>query len=328
MMDKLIEAFTSNITEAVEISKKINLKSPANTIQNIVICGMGGSGIGGKLVSQWVENEIDLPITLCSDYSLPKFVSNNTLVIGSSYSGNTEETMASLKIAKERGAHIICISSGGAMETYCKENGYDIILVPGGNQPRAAIAFSLVQLIAVFEKLNLIGVKPLQDMISGGKLIDKNLERNKVEGEKIAHFLKGKIGVIYSETQYEGVAVRARQQLNENSKFLGWSLAIPEMNHNELVGWGGGTQDHAVIFFKTDDANPRNAKRIELTSEILAKKTSSIYNLESQGTNLIERSLHLINVMDWASYYLVALNGVDAYDIIVIDHLKDSLAKI
>lgn len=327
-MEKLITLFTHNIDEAFAISKTVTITKPTREIKNIVICGMGGSGIGGKLVSQWVQNEIALPIVLCQDYTLPAFVNENTLVIGSSYSGNTEETLAALEIARNKGAIIKCISSGGTLQKFCADNNYDIIIVPGGNQPRAAIAYSLVQLLYIFESLNLISPKSLQEIEKGKNLINANLEANKAEGKEIAEFIHGKINVIYSEAIYEGVAVRARQQLNENSKNLGWSLAIPEMNHNELVGWGGGSDLFAVIMLRTEDANPKNTTRMDLTKEILARKTSHIYELHAKGSSLIERSLHLINVLDWASYYLVDLNQVDAFDIKVINHLKDSLAKV
>jgi glucose/mannose-6-phosphate isomerase len=328
IMEKLIEAFTDNIFEAIEISKKVELQKPKNEILNILICGMGGSGIGGKLVSQWVQNEIKIPVSLCQDYSIPAFVNKNTLVICSSYSGNTEETLAAFHAAKAKNAHIVCITSGGEIQKLCIENNFDVIIVPGGNQPRAAIGYSLVQLLFIMTQLNLISDKSLKDIVTGSNTIIKNLQRNKEEGKKIAEFLFGKVGVIYTESAYESMGVRARQQLNENSKYLAWSLAIPEMNHNELVGWGGGSDNFAAIFFKTNDMNPRNAKRMELTKEILAKKTKSIYELEANGSSIIERALHLNSVMDWASYYLVELNKVDAYDIIVIDYLKDSLAKV
>ncbi len=327
-MEKLIEAFTDNITEALEIASNIKLKKPTTEIQNVVICGMGGSGIGGKLVSQWIQNEIKIPVTLCQDYTLPAFVSEKTLVIASSYSGNTEETLAAIKIAKEKNAHIIGISSGGELQNFCNTNNYDVIIVPGGNQPRAAIGYSLVQLLFIFTELNFISSKSISDIKTGRDLIIQNLASNKIEGKKIAEFLYGKVGVIYSETAYESVAVRARQQLNENSKFLAWSLAIPEMNHNELVGWGGGSDNFAVLFLDNDDMNPRNKMRFELTKEILSKKTKHIYELKSKGNSIIERALHYISVTDWASYYLVEMNKVDAYDIVVINHLKDSLAKV
>lgn len=327
-MDKLITAFTQNIDEAIAIAKTSHIHPSDREIKNIVICGMGGSGIGGKLVSQWISGEIALPVSLCQDYTLPNFVDQHTLVIGSSYSGNTEETLAALEIARNKGALIKCISSGGTLEQFCKNNKYDIIIVPGGNQPRAAIAYSLVQLLHIFRSLGMISGKSLEEIIHGKEAIDTNLDANKAEGKRIADFLFGKVGIIYSEAAYEGVAVRARQQLNENSKFLGWTHAIPEMNHNELVGWGGGSDKFAVIFMRTEDMNPRNAARMDLTQEIIAKKTPHIYELNAKGNSLIERSLHLINVMDWASYYLVELNKVDVFDIKVIDHLKNSLAKI
>lgn len=327
-MDKLISDFTVNIDEAYAIAQKIKLRLPSKELKNVLICGMGGSGIGGKLVSQWIQHEIKIPIILCQDYTIPEFVNENTLVIGSSYSGNTEETLTAIYAAKKKNAHIICISSGGEISAFCQENGYDVITVRGGNQPRAAIAYSLVQLIHVFTNLGLISDQPMKQLLTGKKLIEKNLASNKVIGKEIANFIFGKLNVIYAEAIYEGVAIRARQQFDENSKNLGWSLVIPEMNHNELVGWGGGSDQLAVIFLRTKDANPRNSRRMDLSKEIISRKTKYIYELHAKGESTIEQSLYFINVLDWASYYLYKLNKVDVFDIKAIDYLKDSLAKM
>jgi glucose/mannose-6-phosphate isomerase len=327
-MDKLIEAFTSNLVEGLQIAKNSNLIKPQNEIKNVLICGMGGSGIGGKLVSQWISNEIKVPVLLSSDYTIPNFVDQHTLVIASSYSGNTEETISSIEIAKKNNAVIIGLTSGGKLKQFCIDNNYNYIIVPGGNQPRAAIGFSLVQLLNIFSSFNLISENWKKDIDAGIKLLDSNLENIKNEGKKLAEFIFTKFPVIYTETAYEGVANRARQQLNENSKVLGWSIAIPEMNHNELVGWAGGNNQLAVIFVYSDDMNPRNRKRMDLSKEIIAKKTNSIFNIDTIGNSIIERSLYLINLFDWASFYLVDMNKVDVFDIKVINHLKGELAKI
>lgn len=327
-MDKLIIAFTANITEALEIAKNSKINAPIHEIRNVLICGMGGSGIGGKLVSQWIEQEINVPVTICQDYTIPAFVDKHTLLIASSYSGNTEETLSALDEAIKKGAQIKAITSGGALKDFCDKNGYDRILVRGGNQPRAAIGYSLVQLIHIFESLNLISPKVMQDLIKGRDMIDANLAAHQEEGKRIADFFFGKVGVIYSEAKYEAVAVRARQQLNENCKYLAWSIAIPEMNHNELVGWGGGDDRFAALFLETEDVNPKNGKRMELSKEIISKKTKNVYTLKAKGNSLVERSLYFINVLDWASYYLVDMNKVDVFDIKAIDYLKESLAKM
>ena len=236
-MKELIEAFPDNIKEAINIAESTNLKRPKNDIKNIVMCGLGGSGIGAKMVANWLMDEIKLPVTLVNDYTIPAFVNENTLVIGSSYSGNTEETTIAIDEAKSRGSHIICICSGGKLKTFCEENAYDCIIVPGGNPPRSALAYSVIQLLHIFAELGFVSHEHKASMLKGGDLILKEKESiHKLAQEMASHLFK-KVGIYYAEAKYEGVIVRARQQFNENSKYLGWHHVIPEMNHNELVGW-------------------------------------------------------------------------------------------
>lgn len=326
-MDKLISAFPQNIVDALEIAKNASFKKPTHEIQHVVICGMGGSGIGGKLVAQWVENEIRVPILFAQDYTLPHFVNQHTLVIGSSYSGNTEETLSTINEAHAKGAHIIGICSGGEVASFCARNNYDCVKVPGGNPPRSAVAFSVIQIVNLFEKLGFIEPTSLQEIEAGRQLIIAEENNIKEEAKKLAAFLKDKVIVIYAASNYESVAVRARQQFNENGKLLCWHHVIPEMNHNELVGWGGGDNRFGALFLQTNDFNPRNEKRLEFSLDVIRKKTDFIYQLEAKGATQIQRSIYLIHLVDWASWYLSELKAVDAMDIIVIDSLKDTLSK-
>jgi glucose/mannose-6-phosphate isomerase len=326
-MDKLITAFPQNMLDALDIAAHTTYKKPTNTFQNIVICGMGGSGIGGKIVSQWVQDEINIPIVLLSDYSLPAFVNKHTLVIGSSYSGNTEETLAAINDAHKLGAHIIGICSGGELRKFCEKEGYDCTIVPGGNPPRTAVAFSIVQLINILIQLEFIGKNKLAEIKNSYHLLQAENENIHNEAKKLATFLENKVGIFYSGPLYEGVAVRARQQFNENSKLLCWHHVIPEMNHNELVGWGGGDDRFAVVFLNTGDLIPRNQKRYDISLAHIAKTGASVMELHSKGLSLIERSFYLINVVDWASWYLSEMKKVDAMDIKVIDFLKGELAN-
>ena len=326
-MNTLISAFPSNITEALAIASAAVIHKPANEIKNILICGMGGSGIGGRIVSKWVENEIQIPIHVTSDYTVPAFVNEHTLVIGSSYSGNTEETLSSVQMAVERGAHLIGITSGGKMQQLCEALGRDVILVPGGNPPRTALAFSLIQLLNIFAELGLSSSDRLSELEEGRKLIVAKEAEIKSTARELATFLKGNVGVLYGTTAYEPILVRARQQLNENSKMLAWSQPIPEMNHNELVGWGGGDDRFAAVFFETTDMHPRNKKRIEIMKEAIQKKTSKMMTITAEGESRIERSIHLINIVDWASLYLAEMTETDPIEIEIIDHLKSSLAN-
>lgn len=325
-MKQLIEAFPSNITEALEIAQKATFKVEYSGIRNVLICGMGGSGIGGSLVQSWLSNELTVPVAIAKDYTIPAFVDANTLVIGSSYSGNTEETLAAVETAHAKGAKIIGICSGGQMLSFCQSNGFDFIQVPGGNPPRTALAYSLVQLLHIFASLGMASPDRLMEIEAGRQRIVENQESIQTTAMALAKHLQGKVGIMYGTATFEPVLIRARQQFNENSKFLGWHHSIPEMNHNELVGWGGGDDRFAPVFFVTKGNHPRNDKRIEITREKIAQKTKT-FDLIAEGNSTIEQSIHLINIVDWASFYLAALDNTDTIDIAVIDFLKSELAK-
>lgn len=326
-MNKLIAAFPQNITDALTIASGVNFRKPSNEILNIVVCGMGGSGIGGKLVSQWVQDELTVPVLFCQDYDLPAFAGKHSLVIGSSYSGNTEETLSCVAEAVKKGAHVVGICSGGELETFCKNNNLDYVIVPGGNPPRSAVAFSVIQILNLLNQLGFISADALKETEKGRALIVSHEEEIHQEAKKLAHFLKDKVIAIYSSSPYEAVAIRARQQFNENGKLLCWHHVIPEMNHNELVGWGGGDDRFGALFLDTEDFNPRNEKRLEFSLDVVKSKTEHIYVLKAKGESIIQRSLYIINIVDWASWYLSELKEVDAMDIKVINSLKDTLSK-
>jgi glucose/mannose-6-phosphate isomerase len=326
-MDKLIAAFPNNMIEALSIASKAQISKNTHEIRNILITGMGGSGIGGKIVALWLQDELSVPVTLINDYNLPEFVNEHTLVIASSYSGNTEETLMSLYKAHEKGARIIGICSGGDLQEFCAKNSYNCILVPGGNPPRTQLAFSVVQLVNIFVQLGLCSSKRLDEIKSANELLVSASDTIKTEARKLADFLDGKVGVFYSSARYEGVAIRARQQFEENSKYLCWHHVIPEMNHNELVGWGGGDDRFAVVFMQTGDLIPRNQKRYDITMDRIKTFTPYVTEIVAKGTCPIERSFYLIHLVDWSSLYLAQKKGVDEFDIDVIYYLKDELAK-
>lgn len=325
-MDKLIAAFPNNIEEALVIAENSTFKTPKSQIRNVVICGMGGSGIGGKLVSFWVQNEIKVPIQCFHDYTAPAFIDEHTLLIASSYSGNTEETLFFVEEARQKGAHIMGVCSGGELKEYCKQHQFDCIIVPGGNPPRTALAFSVIQVTNMLYKLGLISHALLNDLASAKNLIVKENTAIKNEALELAQFLHGTVPVFYATSMYEAVLVRAKQQFNENSKLLCWTHVIPEMNHNELVGWGGGDNRFSVVYFDTNDLLPRNEKRVDITLEVVASKTKLI-TFKALGDNLVERSIYLIHLVDWASFYLSEIKQTDAMDIKIIDRLKSELAN-
>jgi glucose/mannose-6-phosphate isomerase len=327
-MKKLIEEFTSQLEDALSIGNNSNLVETTKSISNIVITGLGGSGIGGKIVTQLVEKEVKVPIFVNNGYNLPGFVNENTLVIVSSFSGNTEETLEAMKIAKERKAEVACISSGGKVIEIAKANSYNYIILPECHSPRAMLTYSLTQQFYLLNHYGFIN-DDFKESIKGSiSLINKEKEEIKKEALKIAKGLKGKTPIIYSEESFEGVAIRLRQQLNENAKTLCWHHTLPEMNHNELVGWAGGKDDYAVILFRNDSDYSRTQKRMEISKEVIQKYTNTHFEVWSKGKDAIEKSFYLIVLGDWISIYLAELLEVDPVEIKVINHLKGELAKI
>ncbi len=325
-MDKLITAFQNNILEALTIAEKAEFKPLSETITNVVICGMGGSGIGGKMVGIWLQNELPIPLISHHDYTAPYFINENSLVIASSYSGNTEETLICVEQARLKGARIIGICSGGELYDFCEKHGFDMVKVPGGNPPRTALAFSVIQVTNVFVKLGLASTERLKELQLSHDLLINEIDCIKAEARDLATFIGKKTPVFYAAAKYEGVAVRAKQQFNENAKILCWYHVLPEMNHNELVGWGGGDTRFAPVYFDTGDLIPRNQKRSEISLEVINEK-APVMVVQAKGNSLIEKSIYLIHLIDWSSFYLSELMKVDPIEIKVIDHLKAELAN-
>lgn len=326
-MKQLITEFPTQLTESLAIAAKKSLQQSNNPIEHVLLCGMGGSGIGASILSKWIEQDIHVPVIQCQNYVIPKFIGANTLVIGSSYSGNTEETLSAVQAAHEQGARIIGITSGGALKAFCDANGYDTIVVPGGLPPRAALAYSLAPLMEIFVQTGLVPAERKKELEAAPDFIRQHQATLEQQGEEVAQLINNTNAVIYSEVNYEAVAIRGKQQINENGKYLCRYHVIPEMNHNELVGWACGNDQHAAVFLSASDMHPSNRKRFDLTKDIIAKKTAKTITLEAQGTNFIERSIYLIHVLDWVSYYLGIQRNEDVVEVRVIDFLKAELAK-
>ena len=150
----------------------------------------------------------------------------------------------------------------------------------------------------------------------------------KEEAKKVAKFLHGKLPIIYTTDRMESVAIRFRQQINENAKKLCWHHVIPEMNHNELVGWKDASDQWAVVYFRNSDDYSRNQVRMDINKGIIKKYTPNILDLHSKGKNLIERSIYFVHLGDWVSWYLSQLRGQDSIEVDVIDYLKSELSKV
>lgn len=328
-MDKLVAQFPKQIADAIDIAARNEFSFyKEKDFKNVVICGMGGSGIGGKMISQLFSDQAKLPIVLVQNYEIPAFVDDSTLVIASSYSGNTEETLSVTKQADKKGATIVGVSSGGELIQFCKKNEYDFIKLPGGNPPRSMLAFSTIQLINILSVAGIIENDGIERVSKCRHLLNAELISIKDEAKRLAQHIYGKQCIFYTDSNLEFVAIRARQQINENSKQLCWHHVIPEMNHNELVGWAGGNNAFAPVFFVSQFLSERNKKRTELSQEIIGKKTKNVLAIDGRGRSILEEAFYFIHIIDWASLFLAELNEQDAVEVRVIDYLKSTLDKV
>ena len=327
-MNDYINDFSNHLREAIEIANNTTLSPYTKEIRNILICGLGGSGIGGTIVSDIISSKVNIPIAATKDYSIPNFVNEHTLVIANSYSGNTEETLYALEKCQARGAEIAVITSGGKLKTTAEENKYNKIIIPGNQPPRAMFGYAFTELFFMLNHYGIIDDSFKSDFDKVINLIDTEKADIQKQAMNLAKKMYKQTPVIYVAKGFEGVAVRFRQQLNENSKMLGWHNVVPEMNHNELLGWRTNVDDLAVVYFRNKCDYDRNQIRMDINKKVISKFTSNITEIWSKGDSLIENSLYHISVGDWTSWYLSEMNNVDAIEIDVIDFLKGELAKI
>ena len=324
----MITAFPGQLEEAMELAAKTRFNKHLHPVNKVFVCGMGGSGIGADFVASFIRGRCKVPLVVGKSYDAPGWIDQNTLVIISSYSGNTEETISSFHQIKTTAAKIVCISSGGEVIRLANELKLDFIQLPGNwPSPRACLGYSLVAQLFVLHVLDLIDAEFKDEL----KVLVRQLKSGNSEiiekAKQLAAILQNKMIVIYTTERSEPVALRFRQQINENSKMLCWHHVIPEMNHNELVGWRWNQPALAVLFIRNSDDHERNQARIELTKEIVSHYSSSVIEVYSKGNSLAERSLYLVHLLDYVSVFLADYNKIDAIEVRVIDFLKTELSK-
>lgn len=326
-MEKLIENFAEQMKTALEIGEAYGFKASPKQFSNVVICGLGGSGIGGSLIKDATINEIKIPVNTVNGYFLPAFVGENSLIIISSYSGNTEEALHCLEEALKKNATICAITSNGKVKELSQEHGFDCIFIPGGNPPRSTLGMSATQLLYILNYFELISDTFKNDLRKTISLISSDRDDIKKVANELAQGIYNKIPVLYSSDHIESVTIRWRQQINENGKQLCWHHVLPEMNHNELVGWRDKNDDLAVVFLRNDNDFPKVAKRMDLNKEVYKTCTPHIYEIWSKGESFLERAIYLIHLGDWLTLYLSHLRGYDTTEVNVIDQLKANLAE-
>lgn len=327
-MRTLIENFPEQLEAAFTNAQHAVLKGATQHFSSVIVTGLGGSGIGGKIIAQLVQDEVAVPIIINNDYLLPAFASASTLVVVSSYSGNTEETVSAMRDALARGCTVACISSGGLITELAREKGLDVLEIPGGQPPRSQFGYSAVSLMKVLESYGIVSAAAFAALENLPRFLRTNKADTIARASHLAHVLASRTAIIYAENRNEGVAIRWRQQINENSKKLCWHHVYPEMNHNELVGWEGGNASFAVLMLRSTDDHPRSVARMNITEPLFLQKGAAVENIIALGKNRTERVFDLIHLGDWLSLLLAENAGVDPVSIDAIDYLKNALTAL
>lgn len=329
MMEKLIENFPNQLSEALKHARALAIPQLNRTFKNVYFAGVGGSAISGDIARDLLRETCKIPFHVGRSYKIPAYVDEHTLFIATSYSGNTEETLSALEYAKERGCCVVCISSAGQLSMEKSEGNMFSIKLPAKEMvPRAQIGYPLVHLLYVLVKFGLAPESLLANIQSSVDLINFDQDDIKKRAQILANELKDKMSIIYTTDRMESIAVRLRQQINENAKRLCWHHVIPEMNHNEVLGWHQTVKDSAVIFLRNKDDFKRNAVRIDITKKLVSQHSDTVIEVFSKGNSMLEKMIYFIHLGDWTSLYMSINNKVDAISIESIDYLKAQLNKL
>jgi len=303
----------------------------------VVVLGMGGSAIGGDLVSSLVTGESKVPIILCRDYHIPGFVDDKTLVIASSYSGGTEETLSAFSESLKIGARNLAITHGGKLLNIAKKANVPVFYIDHESQPRAALPFSIMPILCFLQKLGFIGDKSeelaetvdLLGKLSAELAVDTPLSDN--TAKQLASRLHGRIAIIYGAEHLSQTAHRWKAQINENAK--AWAIydVFSELNHNSVVGYEFPKEVAKklfVILLYSPNLGERVKLRYSLTCELLENAKIGYEYAESRGESRLCQMMSTVLLGDYVSYYLAMLNGVDPMPAKAIDYLKEVMGKI
>jgi glucose/mannose-6-phosphate isomerase len=328
----LPEQFASSLQQGVSLPLKYQ-----RNYSNIVVTGMGGSAIGGDIIRTYALQKAQVPVIVNRDYDMPGFVNSDSLVLTVSYSGNTEETLSSYQQARSQGAAIIVVTSGGKLAHIAQEDGYAVVKIPGGLAPRAATGYLFAPLALIFEELGIVKgagtdiEETVQVLRAMREDIHPGVDLPRNQARVIAREMKDSLPIIWgSSARSETAALRWKAQINENAKSPAYYNVFPELNHNEIVGFGMPKDLLArlvVIILRDPADHPQVKKRMEISKKIIQDKVKKLVELEAQGKSFLAKFYSLAYVGDYASFYLALEYGINPSPVESIDYLKAELAK-
>jgi glucose/mannose-6-phosphate isomerase len=305
---------------------------PVDAPGGVVVAGMGGSAVGGRLALGALGSRARLPVVVVDGYELPSWVGESTLVLCSSYSGATEEALACYAAARARGAAVVAATTGGALAGHARRDGVPVIPLPAGFQPRAAVGYALVSTLEVAALAG--AAAPVRDELrAAARLVDALAVEwgpdgpENGEAKRLARRLDGTVPVITGAGLTGAVAYRWKCQCNENAKVPAFWSVLPEADHNEVCGWAaaGGLGHFSSVFLEDPGERAEIARRFELTAGLAAAGARTVERVVARGATPLARLLSLVLLGDLVSLYLAVLRGVDPVEIEAIRHLKAAM---
>lgn len=331
-----LQAFPRLCRQAWEMTAGFHLPEDYANIRQVVILGMGGSAIGGDLASSLAVRESRVPVLVCRDYDLPKYVDGETLVIASSYSGTTEETLSAFQQAFATPAKKLAVTTGGKLKSLCEIQNVPVLTFNYSSQPRAALPFSFFIILGILQNLGVLGIKPtditetLANLNTLAEKINDRVPQEINPAKILARKLVGRLPVIYGAGITTEVAHRWKTQINENSKTMAYYEIFSELNHNSVIGYGLPaelTRQTQVVMLDSDLIHARVRLRYRITRQLLEQAGISSQTVNGEGVCALSQMLTLVLFGDYVSYYLALLNQADPTPIPAIDFLKKNLAS-
>ncbi len=316
-MINILENIPEQIAEAIKLAKDIKVTEP---VKRIMVAGMGGSAVSGDILKAYLKDKID--VTVNKDYSLPELTGKETLLFVVSYSGNTEETVSAFRTAQRKNISMIVITTGGKLEELSKISKIPCVIIPKGFQPRAALAYLFFPMLTVLYNSHFID-NPAEDIKNTIKAL-KN-PKFKERAEDLAERLVEKVPLIYSSERMGVVAYRWKTQFNENAKIHAFCHVFPELNHNELVGYGNIKAGYHVVIIKDDEDHIRVKKRMDITKRLISESGINVTEMVIKGECFLTKLFSAIYLGDLTSYYLALKYGTDPTPVDVIEELKKEL---
>jgi glucose/mannose-6-phosphate isomerase len=318
-----------------QLSHQFDVQLPQfEGIQNVVFAGMGGSGWPALYLKVWPGTSV--PLEVVSNYTLPRYVNEKTLVIASSYSGNTEETLSALEDAGAKGAQRIVITSGGQLAQAAKDQSLTLFTIPGGIQPRMSSFYFFAALMQIFEPLGIVPEGSTKELVETGDWLKDQLAAWRPDvptkdnpAKQLARELMGKSVVIYSGPKLFPAANKMKICCNENAKNVAWVNYYPEFNHNEFIGWSSHPVEkpYAVVEFRSNLEHERVQKRFVVTERLLSGKRPAPEVVVPQGETLLQQLLWASNFGDFTTLYLALLNGLNPTPVDLVERFKAELDK-